>query len=70
MASFDTRLPDELAALHRLELPCVDGEVIDFEPFDAFWPPEENRAWIRAWTGNPETLPGTQAGLFRNRAVE
>jgi hypothetical protein len=50
MASFDTRLPDELAVLHRLELPCVDGEVIDFEPFDAFWPGGSKSSGCERWT--------------------
>jgi hypothetical protein len=40
----------ELRALHQLPFDYDAG--YDFEPYDAFQPPEETTHWLRAWTGN------------------
>jgi len=50
-----------LAALHQLEFSYDDG--IDFEPFEEFFPAEENTVWIQAWTGN-EGLDGAEFRIF------
>ena len=63
MTSFDQTLPATLAALHELEFDYADGEGMDFEPYDEFFPAEENADWIRAWTGNA-SLDGAQYRIF------
>ena len=50
--SFDRTLPPALAAANALTYDYDGGEGVDFEPYDAFQDADENRAWIRAWTGN------------------
>lgn len=47
-------LPDALRELSLLDYDYAEGDGIDFEPFEAFLPPEETRDWIQAWTGNPD----------------
>jgi hypothetical protein len=61
--SDDDRLPPTMAKLHRVELDTDDGESIDFEPYQEFYPKDETTAWIRAWTNNP-TLEGDAFKIF------
>lgn len=63
MADFDTQFPPVLTALHALPFDYADGEGIDFEPYQAFLPPEENELWIRAWTSNG-ALDGGEYRIF------
>ncbi len=46
---WSTEFPAPLARLHELEF---DFDVMDFEPYDEFWPSSENSSWLQAWTGN------------------
>jgi len=63
LTTFDTKLPSVLAALHELEFDYNEGDGIDYEPFEEFFPAEENTDWIRAWTGNQE-LTGAEYRIF------
>jgi len=63
VTDFDTALPPVLAALHRLPFDYAEGEGIDFEPYDALLPPEENAMWIRAWTGD-DGIDGAEYRVF------
>ena len=63
MAGFDQTFPAVLAALHELEFDYADGEGMDFEPYEEFFPAEENADWIRAWTGN-KALDGVEYRIF------
>lgn len=63
MNTWDTTLPPRLQSLHRLSFDQDDTGDMDFEPFERFYPPEENAAWLRAWTGNP-ALDGAQFRIF------
>ncbi|MCR9166054.1 MAG: SMI1/KNR4 family protein [Nannocystaceae bacterium] len=58
--AFATQLPAALQSLHEVEF---DMDEIDYEPFEAFFPAEENQSWIRAWTGN-EALDGSEYRVF------
>jgi hypothetical protein len=58
MTDLSYRMPDVMKALHRL-----DGEGIDFEPYEAFYSPDETTDWIRAWTGN-RSLEGRDFRVF------
>lgn len=61
--SFDRTLPDVLAEANALPYDYNDGDGVDFEPYDQFQDAEENRSWIRAWTGNQE-LDGAEYRIF------
>ena len=61
--SFDQELPPRLAELNALDFDYADGEGIDFEPYQEFQSADDNAAWIRAWTGNPE-LTGAEYRVF------
>ncbi len=61
--AFDQTLPPLLAELHTIELDHADGDGIDFEPYQEFQSADDNAAWIRAWTGNPE-LTGAEYRVF------
>lgn len=50
--AFDQTFPPALTALHKLEFDYDEG--IDFEPYDRFFPADENAAWFQAWTGNAD----------------
>jgi hypothetical protein len=63
MADFDQTFPPALTELHELEFDYADGQGIDFEPFESFFPAEENASWIKAWTGNAE-LTGEAYRIF------
>ena len=57
------QLPPIMAKLHRLEFDYDDGDGIDFEPYQEFFPQDETTAWIRAWTSN-KTLTGDAYRIF------
>jgi len=61
--AFDQTLPALLAELHQLDFEYDDGEGMDFEPYDQFFPAAENADWIRAWTGNQD-LTGAEYRIF------
>jgi hypothetical protein len=72
MTTWPTELPPLLALLHQLDCceavnedEVYDDEALgmDFEPYPAFFPAEENADWFRAWTGNPE-VDGAQFRVF------
>jgi hypothetical protein len=50
--SDETRFPDLLAQVNRLEYDYADGDGIEFEAYDEFLPTDETERWFRAWTGN------------------
>ena len=53
MPGFDQTFPPLLSQLHAVDLDW-DEAGMDFEPYEEFFPAEENRDWVRAWTGNQE----------------
>lgn len=63
MNNWSTDLPPLLAKLHQLNFYVVDGEEIDFEPYQTFFPAEENSSWFKAWTGN-SSVDGAQFRVF------
>ncbi|MEO1174271.1 MAG: SMI1/KNR4 family protein [Myxococcota bacterium] len=60
MKDYDRTFPPLLSELLDIE---VDMETMEFEPYTQFAPAEENREWIRAWTGNQE-LNGEEYRFF------
>jgi hypothetical protein len=63
MNTWDTTFPPLLAKLHQLGFDYDDGEGMDFEPYEAFLPAEENASWLGAWTGN-SAADGAQFRVF------
>jgi len=63
MNTWSTALPSVLSNLHQLEFDYNDGEGMDFEPYQSFFPSEENADWFKAWTGNP-SVDGSQFRVF------
>lgn len=63
MTDFDTTFPPLLATLMTMEFDYDDGDGIDFEPYAAFSPADENKSWLRAWTGNKE-VDGADLRVF------
>ncbi|MBR7780421.1 hypothetical protein [Undibacterium rugosum] len=63
MSTWSTDLPALLAALHELDFYIEDGEEIDFEPYQSFFPSEENASWFKVWTGNA-SVDGAQFRVF------
>lgn len=61
MSTWDTTFPPLLQKLHQLEFDYDDG--YDFEPYEAFFPAEENASWFKAWTGNA-SVDGSQFRVF------
>jgi hypothetical protein len=61
MNTWDTKLPVLLSELHQLEFDYDEG--FDFEPYEEFFPAEENAAWFKAWTGNSD-VDGAQFRVF------
>ena len=59
----DRQFPELLTQLHRIEIDYDDGNGIDFEPFENFYPEENTSDWIKAWTGNSE-LDGKEYLIF------
>lgn len=49
---FENRFPKPLRSLNKLEFDYLDGEGIDFEPYQKFLSKDEANDWLRAWTGN------------------
>ena len=46
---WSTEFPALLTRLHELEF---GFDVMDFEPYNQFWPSSQNSSWFQAWTGN------------------
>lgn len=63
MNTWDTTFPPLLSRLHHLSFDYEDGEGMDFEPHETFFPAEENASWFRAWTGN-SSVDGAQFRVF------
>lgn len=63
MSTWSTDLPALLVALHRLDFYIEDGEEIDFELYQSFFPSEENASWFKVWTGNV-SVDGAQFRVF------
>lgn len=61
MSTWDTTFPPLLHRLHQLEFDYDDG--YDFEPYESFFPAEENASWFKAWTGNA-AVDGSQFRVF------
>ena len=61
MNTWDTTFPPLLSKLHQLGFDYDDG--FDFEPYDNFFPAEENASWFKAWTGN-DSVDGAQFRVF------
>lgn len=59
--AFDQTFPPALTALHKLDFDYNKG--IDFEPYDQFFPADENAEWFQAWTGNPD-VNGAEYRIF------
>ena len=49
---FENRFPKPLRSLNKLEFDYLDGEGIDFEPYQKFFSKDEANHWLKAWTGN------------------
>lgn len=45
-------MPALMRQLHTLSFDYLDGEGIDFEPYETFLSVEDTQNWFQAWTGN------------------
>ncbi|KRG77867.1 hypothetical protein ABB30_06330 [Stenotrophomonas ginsengisoli] len=63
LSNWDTTFPPLLHKLHQLEFDYDDGDGYDFEPYQSFFPAEENASWFKAWTGNA-AIDGSQFRVF------
>lgn len=61
MTEWRTEFPNVLRRLHEFSFEY--GEGFDFEPYKDFFSAEENLAWFKAWTGNPD-VDGAQFRVF------
>lgn len=59
----DREFPELLKLLHCIEIDYVDGDGIDYEPFDNFHSENDTSEWIKAWTGNND-LDGKEFLIF------
>lgn len=55
--------PELLKQLHCIEFHYADGDGINFEPYDSFYPENDTAEWIKAWTENEE-LDGSEYLIF------
>ena len=55
---FENRFPRALRSLNKLEFDYLDGEGIDFEPYQKFLSNKETDDWLRSWTGNQSVDAG------------
>ncbi|MEZ4403246.1 MAG: hypothetical protein R3B06_24690 [Kofleriaceae bacterium] len=61
--AFDQTMPPLLRALNAIDVDYADGDGMDFEPYQEFQSAEDNAAWLRAWTGNPD-VDGAEYRVF------
>jgi hypothetical protein len=54
MESNTRAMPAVMQQLHKLLFDYLDGEGIDFDPYEAFLSVKDTREWFRLWTGNAE----------------
>jgi hypothetical protein len=49
---FENRFPKPLRSLNKLQFDYLDGDGIDFEPYQKFLSKNDADDWLKAWTGN------------------